>query len=209
MKAEVSDWDSRFLPHQGIPVIRAQGGQLLLTNMNFSLIPHWSPERRPKFATHNARLETLSEKPTWRSPLVRKHALIPLSEFIEPIYAGEHSGFMLGFSEQNDGILWAAALWEEWVDKATGEIVPSASIITHDPSEFVATMGHDREPLFLAQPSFRDWLNVKPLVKNSAAAIKEEGNGWIDFLKKAHQEPVLKVRRDRALKKKQERSKAQ
>jgi putative SOS response-associated peptidase YedK len=57
--------DERFLPHKPAPVIKAVDNKFSLEWMNFSLIPSWSKERRPKFATHNARLESLGEKPTW------------------------------------------------------------------------------------------------------------------------------------------------
>lgn len=203
------EWDHRFLPHQMIPVLRWMEGSFILSEMNFSLIPHWSKVRRPKFATHNARLESLAEKPTWREPLVRRHGLIPLSEFIEPIYEGEHKGHMLGFSEKEDSLLWAAALWDEWVDTQTGECIPSATIITHSPSEYVAKMGHDREPLFINKKSFSPWLKMDlsfsdPL-NGSKKSLKEspheKGPRWLAFLQAAHDEPSLKVRRDRVLKK--------
>jgi putative SOS response-associated peptidase YedK len=182
--------DERFLPHQLAPCVRMNNDKFYLEKMNFSLIPNWSKERRPKFATHNARIETLSSKPTWKRPLLKNHALVPISEFIEPIYEGEYGGNMIGFSHATDKIIWAAGLWDEWVDPGTGEIIPSFSIITHDPSEYVRTIGHDREPLFIANRHFDQWLK----------APKADAPFWIDFLKTAHEEPSLKVRQDRALK---------
>ncbi len=184
------DLDERFLPHKPAPVIKEVKDKFTLEWMNFSLIPSWSKERRPKFATHNARLESLGEKPTWKRPLLKNHALVPISEFIEPIYEGEQAGYMVGFSQTENNILWAAGLWDEWMEPSTGEIIPSFTIITHDPSDYVRTIGHDREPLFIKKNSFSTWLQNEP----------KSANEWVDFLKNAHQEPHLKVRQDRKLK---------
>lgn len=186
----VDDFDTRFLPHQTAPVVRANQGHFNLEPMNFSLIPSWSKERRPKFATHNARLETLSEKPTWKRPLMKNHCLVPMTEFIEPIYEGAHAGHMVGFSENQNRVLWAAGLWDEWVDTNDGLMVPSFTIITHEPSPYVSQIGHDREPLFINKNAFTTWL-TGPM---------DQGIDWIAFLKAAHQEPELKVREDRKLK---------
>lgn len=187
-----SSFDHRFLPHQQAPVCRLRNNELTLEPMNFSLIPQWSKERRPKFATHNARLETLTEKPTWKRPLLKNHALVPLSEFIEPIYEGAHAGHMVGFSGTNDQVLWAAGLFDEWLDPSTGELIPSFTIITHEPSDYVRQIGHDREPLFISPESFIAWLDTK----------ERTPSFWIEFLKNAHLEPNLKVREDRKLKSK-------
>ncbi|MEY4617784.1 MAG: hypothetical protein RJB66_2744 [Pseudomonadota bacterium] len=186
----MDDLDHRFLPHQEAPIFRKRKDQYMLEPMNFSLIPAWSKERRPKFATHNARLETLREKPTWKRPLVSQHCLVPISEFIEPIYEGPHAGHMVGFSTPSSPVLWAAGLWDEWIDAASGLIIPSFTIITHEPSPFVREMGHDREPLFLSSETFRPWLDAQE--KNST--------DWIEFLKNSHREPELKTREDRKLK---------
>ena len=68
-----------------------------MKEMNFSLITSWSKERKPEFATHNARLfsedgDPIFKKPTWRGPFSSNHCVIPISKFVEPIYTGEYAG---------------------------------------------------------------------------------------------------------------------
>lgn len=188
---EFETLNERHLPHQKAPVATLVDDHFQIEWMNFSLIPSWSKERRPKFATHNARIETLTEKPTWKRPLVSRHVLVPLTEFIEPIYEGEQAGYMVGFSQKEDHILWAAGLSDEWLDKSTGELIASFTIITHEPSSFVAQIGHDREPLFLGKKSFRKWADI---------SSHQKPQDWITFLKDAHEEPDLKIRQDRIIK---------
>jgi putative SOS response-associated peptidase YedK len=62
--SELAMFDERIMPHKLAPVIVVEGTQKKLKLTNFSLIPSWSKERRVKFATHNARLETIAEMPT-------------------------------------------------------------------------------------------------------------------------------------------------
>ena len=50
-------FDGRWKPQMLALVIVKSGNELMFKLMNFSLIPSWSRERRPKFATHNARLD--------------------------------------------------------------------------------------------------------------------------------------------------------
>lgn len=151
--------DERVLPHRFAPVLVGEGDKMILKLMNFSLIPSWSKERKVKFATHNARLETLAEKPTWKKPFESQHALVPLTRFVEPIYENELAGNMVQFFEKSGELLFAAALYDRWKDVKTGEVVDSFSIITTEPPEFIAKAGHDRCPLFLKREAWGEWLS--------------------------------------------------
>jgi putative SOS response-associated peptidase YedK len=51
-------------------------------------------------------------------------------------------------------------------------------------------MGHDREPLFLNRDAFEPWLQDH----------HDDPQKWLEFLRQAHQEPNLQVRRERPLK---------
>lgn len=144
----------RIVPYTPAPIL-VRGG--VARHSYFSLIPSWSSERKLKFATHNARLETVAEKASWKVPLVKNHCAVPMSAFVEPIYEGELAGNMVSFI--SDSVLWAAGITDTWVDRQTGEIVESFAIITSEPSEYVRKTGHDRQPVFLSDVSARDWIS--------------------------------------------------
>lgn len=152
-------WPDLITPFSMAPVIVKTEDQITLDLMQFSLLPSWSRERKPKFSTYNARLESVAERASFKNAFVRRHCLVPISTFIEPIYKGDMAGNMVGFSDPRDPILSAAGIWEEWVSKSSGEIVHSFAIITHDPIPFVAQVGHDRSPLFLDPEGAEAWLN--------------------------------------------------
>jgi len=148
-------YDRVIVPYTPAPVVIGQQVQI----MNFALLPNWSKEPKVKFATHNARLEGIEEKPTWKNVFIERHCLVPLSEFIEPIYEGEFAGNMVAFSEHNGEELLAAGVWDEWVNRKTGEVIHSFAIITHEPPPFVANTGHDRCPIFLNLEAGEEWLS--------------------------------------------------
>lgn len=153
-------FDKLIVPHRPAPVIVADSQQVVMRPMRFSLIPRWSKDLKPKFATHNARVESIAEKPTWREAFQKRHCIVPLTHFIEPIYAGTDAGFMVAFHDRKGEWLNAAGIWEEWSDKESGEVVESFAIITGEPPPFIAQAGHDRCPIFLEDAAAKDWLRL-------------------------------------------------
>ncbi|OFZ29200.1 MAG: hypothetical protein A2622_14255 [Bdellovibrionales bacterium RIFCSPHIGHO2_01_FULL_40_29] len=188
---QLSSIDSRFLPLSSAPVIVTKNSDRLLTPMRFSLIPSWSTEPKVKFATHNARIETVIEKPTWRTPFQSQHCLIPLTSFFESVYTGPEAGHIIRFSEVDNDLLFAAGIFDFWKDNSTPEkSFFSFSILTREPSKYIEEHGHDRTPIFVKDDFAFDWLN---LTKKESTSIKDE------LLKNAYH-PTLKVEIDRPLK---------
>ena len=148
--------DLNVFPHQNAYIYRNNN----LIEANFSLLPSWSKERKPKFATYNARIETVIEKPTWKESFEKHHCIIPISGFREPVYEGTMAGNVVQFSK-GDEILLAAGLYNEWLDKNTGEVVPSFTIVTKEPYPFIEKIGHDRSPLFLSEENAHKWLSME------------------------------------------------
>lgn len=182
----------RILPHRSAPVIKmspTSGPSIVM--MNFSLIPSWSKERRPKFATHNARFDTLDSKASWRKPFLSNHCVVPISTFIEPIYSGDLAGNMVAFEPVSTDItLFAAGIFDTWQNSDTDQVIESFAIITDRPSPFVDKIGHDRQPLFISEQHLDEWLAQGEL---PPAKLK-------DLLQKLRQDPALKVSVDRPLK---------
>lgn len=145
--------DLNVFPHQNAYIIR----QNKIIEASFSLIPSWSKERKPKFATYNARIETVLEKPTWKESFISNHCIVPITAFREPVYEGPYSGNIVQFYRK-DEILLAAGIYNEWVNKETGEVIPSFAIVTKEPYPFIEKAGHDRSPLFLNEETSKVWL---------------------------------------------------
>ncbi|MDH4466419.1 MAG: SOS response-associated peptidase family protein [Bacteriovoracaceae bacterium] len=187
----LSEIDLRILPHSEALVIVGNDSSKKLKKMNFSLIPNWSKTRKVKFATHNARLFSdpdannkiipIYEKPTWCTPFSKRHCLVPLTTFIEPIYVNQYAGNMVNFSKTDDTPLVAAGIWDEWVNKETGEIIESFAILTHEPPKFVREIGHDRCPVFLTNKSQSDWPSLINIAPSQMVQYLIENQAEIDF----------------------------
>lgn len=182
--------DERFLPYKTAPVLVESQSKTLLSAMNFSLIPSWSTEPKVKFATHNARIETVEEKPTWKIPFERQHCIVPMTVFYESAYEGPLAGHIVAFEKQDQSLLLAAGIYDRWVDPARpNHPKHSFSILTTTPTSFIVDHGHDRSPIFLSEVDSKKWLKMKG-----------PGREQKDFITSQLIRPELIVKKDRAMK---------
>ncbi|MGZ3692146.1 MAG: SOS response-associated peptidase [Pseudobdellovibrio sp.] len=188
-KVEFLNFD--LLPYSLAPVVVLKNGERKLTPMKFSLVPSWSDEPKVKFATHNARLESVTEKPTWKIPFQSQHCVVPMTSFGESVYEGPLAGNLITFKEKNNDLLFAAGIFDYWEDIVEPQnSFFSFAILTREPSTFILDHGHDRTPIFLKEETAFEWLN---LINKDVGFIKSE------LLKLAYH-PELKVEVDRPLK---------
>ncbi|MEK2688343.1 SOS response-associated peptidase [Bdellovibrio sp. GT3] len=158
-------------PHTPAPVIVKGAQSREVHAMNYSLVPEWSRTKKPKFATYNARIEEVLNKPSWKKPFESRHCLVPIREFYEAAYTGDFAGHWISIKGGHDEVLTAAGIWDVWQDSATGEVVDSFAIITTEPTAEIIKAGHDRSPLFLNADAFDEWLEAK-----------KSGKEWVRFL---------------------------
>lgn len=190
------EWSSHVRLYGQAPVIVAQpsDGQVdvALKPMGFSLKPQGTP-----YPTFNARLLSWDErknravpffeKPTWKKPLNDHRCLVPMSGFIEPIYSGDYAGQMVQFKPVSGETLFAAGLYDDGVDKETGEIYEGFTLVIHVPSPFVLKVGHHRQPLFLKPEHARQW------IEPSFLAPRLDPKQALEFLLKNRYTPELEV----------------
>lgn len=183
--------NKRYFPYQKAEVIKYENKEPVFTQMSFSLVPRWSKEPKVKFATHNARIESVMEKPTWKAPFLKNHCLIPMTNFYESITlkGKEHAGHMVNFYEKYNRLLLAAGMFDWWANKETGETTASFTILTSEPPGFIKRIGHDRCPIFLKESDGLKWLRME-----------ESGADMLRFLKTSKIIPKLDVKIDRPLK---------
>ncbi|MFD1467874.1 SOS response-associated peptidase [Hymenobacter caeli] len=166
-------------PSQRLPVVtNAAPGRIQL--VAWGLVPSWSrdPAAGPK--PINARAETLAEKPSFRQLLARRRCLVLADSFFEwqALPAGKVPHRIL---LRDEAPFAFAGLWDEWLDRATGELHPTFTIVTTEPNELMAKL-HNRMPVILPGPAAeRAWLDdglgpaahQQLLVPYDAAAMRE------------------------------------
>ena len=148
-------------PSQHLPVItNAAPEQVRL--MQWGLVPAWVKDRTSGPQPINARAETLAEKPSFRQLLQRRRCLVLADSFFEWQQKEAHGlppktpHRILLTSGQPYAF---AGLWDEWLDRATGEILPTFTIVTTEPNALMQPL-HHRMPVILEGPEAEQaWLS--------------------------------------------------
>ena len=143
-------------PSQALPVVTNQQPNSLQF-FYWGLQPFWAKDAKAIKRSINARSETLTEKPMFRSLLKRKRCLVPADGFFEWQKTDEGKvphRIML----KNEELFTFAGLWDEWTDKETGEVLHTYCIITTDANELVRPI-HDRMPVILSPEAEELWLD--------------------------------------------------
>ena len=160
--AECADFSPRYniAPATDIPVIRrSPNNQNVLHLLHWGLVPHWSKDPTSGSRLINARSESLTEKPSFRSAFARRRCLIPADGFYEWDRQGTTKQPYY-FTERNGELLAFGGLWESWT-APDGSLLRTTCIITTDSIGEVALI-HDRMPLVIPRDKVAVWLTGTP-----------------------------------------------
>ncbi len=153
------DWQPRYniAPGQLIPVIIAERGRKRIGQLRWGLVPSWAKDDKSGYKMINARSETLTEKPAFRTLFVRKRCIIPADGFYE--WKKTEKGKQPMRIMMQDGSLFAfAGLYDTWTGP-DGQKLSTCTIITTKPNELVSDV-HDRMPVILRSPEDEQiWLD--------------------------------------------------
>jgi len=127
----------------------------------WGFIPSWAKDPTIGSRMINARAETLSEKPAFRSAYKYHRCLIFTSGFYEWQAQVGVKTKLPHFIHLKTGEPFAfAGLWENW-ESPNGSNIRSATIITTEPNELMATL-HNRMPVILSRSGYAQWLDSSP-----------------------------------------------
>lgn len=144
-------------PSQTLPVIVEDDGNVSVRPMSWGLIPKWTkPGERPKVAPINARSETVSEKPMFRSLVKNRRCVVPINGFYE--WQRHESGKQPYFIHPASGqMMFLAGLFDEAKDEH-GDALESFTIMTTAANDRMAFL-HDRMPVILGEDDVSTWLD--------------------------------------------------
>lgn len=124
-------WAQEVFPRALGPFLRpGADSALTLVVGSWGLIPSWSSSPVLKYATSNCRSEEAAAKPTFRDAWRQgQRCIIPALSFDEPCWeTGRNVWWRF---RRADGQPWAlAGLWNTWVDRRSGELVESYTMLT-------------------------------------------------------------------------------
>ena len=145
----------------GVMLPDQNNGDMHWHAMRWGMVPSWSKEFGSKYATFNARAETVAEKPTFKNAWSKsRRCLIPMAGYYEWQASNSSQDATTAkqpyyISDPHLGVMLAAGLYEPWGD--AGQY--SCTILTKPASEPLSGL-HSRMPLLLTPASYDVWLNA-------------------------------------------------
>jgi putative SOS response-associated peptidase YedK len=142
------------------PVITNQNLNLIQL-YSWGLLPSWSNDQKFRINTLNARIETLSEKPSYKSYL-NNRCLILVDAFYEWKWLDEKGKTKKQYeiTLQDNSPFAIAGIYNTWTNKLTGEILNTYSIITTEAKELMAEIHNTKKrmPVILTPNNEKLWL---------------------------------------------------
>jgi putative SOS response-associated peptidase YedK len=126
--------------------------------LQWGLIPSWANDAKIAAKLINARAETVSIKPAFRSAFRQRRCLVLADGFYEWQQQETKTlkqPFYFRFRDEHPFAL--AGLWESWQD-VTGKIIESCTILTTEANELVRSI-HNRMPVILHPNDYDLWLD--------------------------------------------------
>jgi putative SOS response-associated peptidase YedK len=173
---EVQNEATAFTPNANIsageqaPVITSQNPDKLQL-FTFGFTPHWA--QKPTYLI-NARSEGdynktntpdysgpmgIITKPMFRHAVRNQRCLIPFNGFIEgPEKEKLNKPYYFHFNNRT-GIHSFAGIYDEWINKNTGEILRGFAILTTISNNATEKIGHHRSPVILTTQEEKIWLD--------------------------------------------------
>jgi putative SOS response-associated peptidase YedK len=144
-------------PSQQVPIIRATETDREMVLARWGLIPHWSKEPKTKYSTINARIESVAEKPAYRTSFKSRRCLVPADGYYE--WKAMNDKKVPHYIHLRNGDVFAiAGLWDRW--ECEGKILDSCSLIVMPASDVMKPL-HERMPALIAPAHYDLWLDAR------------------------------------------------
>ncbi len=147
-------------PTHTIAVVLEADGERIVSSLKWGLIPSWAKDASIGSRMINARAETLAEKPSFKNAFKSRRCIIPASGFYEWQKQAKGAKQPFYFYLKDKDVYGFAGLYEEWLDKESGELVETCTIITTEANKVLEPV-HDRMPVILTPKSYDEWLDAK------------------------------------------------
>lgn len=163
--------DGRIYPGTFAPVIVYHEQQRKIVPMRYRVRPKDSLSEIPsKFNVFNARLDSLTERKTWKSVYLKNHCLFPFQRFYEWVEQNDQKK-LVHFDPDNSKTMWAAGIYDLWKSSCGQFQFHSFALITDKPPLEVERASHDRCPTYIKESYIDSWLQPKKLTQHRAMDI--------------------------------------
>ncbi|NKR70144.1 SOS response-associated peptidase [Prescottella equi] len=138
------------------------GAERQLRTAKWGLVPAWSKDPKIGSRLINARSETITEKPSFRSAAAKRRCIIPADGYFEWMKDAEGKKIPY-FLHGDDPVLAMAGLYELWPDPSKAEDDPdrwlwTTTVLTTQATDATGHI-HDRSPVILPASFWEHWLD--------------------------------------------------
>ena len=164
-------------PTQPVAVVRLRpgveaSGARELALLRWGLIPHWVKDPNDFATLVTARVETILDKPSFKTPMRHRRCIVPADAYYE--WTGKPGSKVPHLVRPRPGGLLAtpmafAALWEHWLGR-DGSEMETMALVTVPANAHVAAIGV-RMPAILSGRDIDDWLDVRGTSEAAAAQL--------------------------------------
>ena len=138
----------------------------IITHYNWGLIPAWAKDEEIQKYTLNAKIETVDEKPSFKNS-VNKRCLVIANGYYEWQWLDPKGKAKQKYELclPNEELFAFAGLYSHWVDKETGEIKNTYTILTTEANPLLAEIHNNKKrmPVVLKQEDESKWLQHEPI----------------------------------------------
>jgi len=181
----IEEWENpdNYIPNYNIaptqisPIL-VDTGKRIVKPMRWGLIPSWAKDEKFCSKMINARIETLTKKPSYRNLLAKNRCIVIADGYYEwENDGGKKTPYYLKHSE--DKLLMMAGLYDVWKN-SSGQLVPTYSIITKD-AQYNLSNIHHRMPVILPQEHLDEWLKTDNNPTENAMQIAKEAMPSLEY----------------------------
>ena len=165
----VDDWNDDWIPSyniaptQNTPILIHNEKRIIKT-MRWGLVPSWAKDLKMGSRLINARLETLSEKPSFKNLLKSNRCVVITDGYYEWMRNG-NTKQPYYIHHPNNKIMPMAGLWDEWVDE-NNKMIHTYTVITTQSAKSISHI-HNRMPVILNVNELDDWVNTDYPLENA------------------------------------------
>lgn len=172
--------DYNVAPTAEVYLVRQRGARQVsstprqLRTARWGLVPSWATDAKGGSRLINARHETVTTKPAFRSAVERRRCLLPADGYYEWYRdGGRRQPHFL--HRRDDGVLAFAGLYEIWrdperTDADADALVWSTTIITTAATDGLGHI-HDRMPMVVPADAWRGWLDTGSVDGRAACGL--------------------------------------
>jgi putative SOS response-associated peptidase YedK len=151
-------------PSQAVLAVINDGESNRMGFLKWGLVPPWAKDAAIGNKMINARAETLSEKPSFRTAFKKKRCLVIADSFYEWKRHEDKSKTPMRIKLKSDALFAMAGIWEA-LKSPEGKTLYTCSVITTGPNELMKDI-HDRMPVILKPNDEKKWLD--PSISNTS-----------------------------------------